>query len=84
MKLLLEVEASKRTLSVSTSANCAVESLAEGMDYSGVVNRTRFDLISSKVYQSITDKALEAVKKAGLDPVEIHEVRPGSFGHEPC
>ena len=79
MKLLLEVESSKRTLSVSTSANCAVESLAEGMDYSGVVNRMRFDLISSKVHQSITDKALEAVKKAGLDPAEIHEVRSYIF-----
>ena len=73
-KLRLQVESTKRTLSASTSATCAVESLAEGVDFSGTVNRTRFDLLSAKVYQGIVDKAKEAITQAGLDPLQIHEV----------
>jgi heat shock protein 1/8 len=74
-KLFLEAEVTKRSLSASTSATCAVESLMDGVDFSTTINRTRFDLLCGSIYQSIVDKALEAIEKAGLDPVQVHEVR---------
>jgi len=73
-KLYLEVESTKRTLSASTTATCAVESLAEGMDFSATVNRTRFDLLARDVYSRILSKATEAISQASLDSVQIHEV----------
>lgn len=73
-KLRLEVEQTKRTLSASTSATIAIESLSDGLDFSGNVNRTRLDLLCSSIYGAIVNRAEEAVKQAGLDPVQIHEV----------
>lgn len=73
-KLTLEVEGTKRTLSASTAGPCSVESLAQGLDFSGTVNRTRFDLISSPVYSKIVAQITEALKQASIDPVQIQEV----------
>jgi molecular chaperone DnaK (HSP70) len=73
-KLLLEAEAVKKSLSASASANASVESLMEGMDFKSTINRIRFDLLARKVYQRVIDFALEAVKKASLEPIDIDEV----------
>jgi len=74
MKLQLSCETTKRTLSASNSANCSIESLAEGMDYHGSINRSRFDLLSGKVYSRILDNVSSALKKADLDPLQVQEV----------
>ena len=74
MKLRLACETVKRTLSASTSANCSVESLSEGLDFSGSINRTRFDLLSSKLYEGILEVVKKAVKAADLDVLQIQEV----------
>lgn len=74
MKLRLSCEITKRTLSASNSATCSVESLAEGMDFSGSINRSRFDLLSSKVYSSITSRITEALQQASVDPLDVQEV----------
>ena len=74
MKLQLSCETTKRTLSASNSANCSIESLAEGMDYHGSINRSRFDLLSAKVYSRILDNVSSALKKADLDPLQVQEV----------
>jgi molecular chaperone DnaK (HSP70) len=76
MKLLLEAESVKKSLSASASANASVESLMEGMDFKSSINRIRFDMLARKVYQQIADFALEAVKKASLEPIDIDEVQP--------
>lgn len=79
MKLRLACETVKRTLSASTSANCSIESLSEGIDFSGSINRTRFDLLSAKVYASIEDVIKRALDKAGLDQLQVQEVSKGVF-----
>lgn len=74
MKLLIESEVVKKSLSASTSANVSVESLMDGIDYKSSINRIRFDMLAKKVHQQIVDFALEAVKKADLEPIDIDEV----------
>lgn len=74
MKLRLAVEVTKKSLSASNTAPCSVESLAEGMDFHGTVNRTRFDLLSSAVYAKISQRVGEALAKSGLDSIQISEV----------
>ena len=76
MKLLLESESVKKSLSASATANVSVESLMEGYDFKSSINRIRFDMLARKVYQQIADFALEAVKKASLEPIDIDDVTP--------
>lgn len=74
MKLRLAVEVTKKSLSASTTAPCSVESLAEGLDFHGTVNRMRFDLLAASVYARIVAQVEKAVSQAGLDPLEVLEV----------
>ncbi|GAA5997808.1 ribosome-associated complex protein SSZ1 [Rhodotorula paludigena] len=74
MKLRLAVEVTKKSLSASTSAPCSVESLADGLDFHGTVNRMRFDLLASSIYARIVAKVREAVEQAQLDPLDISEI----------
>lgn len=74
MKLRLAVEVTKKSLSASNSAPCSVESLAEGMDFHGSINRMRFDLLASSVYAGIVSQVEKALQKANLDPLQIQEV----------
>lgn len=74
MKLRLAVEVTKKSLSASNSAPCSIESLAEGMDFHGTVNRMRFDLVAASIYSGIIAKVEEALKQAKLDPLEVQEV----------
>ncbi|WFD03394.1 Hsp70 protein that interacts with Zuo1p [Malassezia obtusa] len=73
-KLRNEAEVTKRSLSASNSAQCSVESLAEGLDFSGNINRTRFNLLAGSVYQRAQANVAEAIKQAQLDPCQIDEV----------
>ncbi|CAO1616350.1 unnamed protein product [Sympodiomycopsis kandeliae] len=73
-KLRYEAEHTKRALSASTSAQCAVESLAEGVDFSGSINRMRLDLLAGPVYGKVVKTVEEALKKAGLDASQVDEV----------
>ncbi|GAA5970974.1 hypothetical protein JCM11641_004527 [Rhodosporidiobolus odoratus] len=74
IKLRLAVEVTKKSLSASTSAPCSVEALAEGLDYHGTINRSRFDLLSAPIYARIISKVEEALKQANLDPLQVQEV----------
>ena len=78
-KLVLEAESVKKTLSASASANVSVESLMDGLDFKSSINRVRFDMLARKIYQRIAEFALEAVKKATLEPIDIDEVSSLSF-----
>ena len=73
-KLQLEAEAVKKALSLSASATFSVESLAEGLDFRSTVNKTRYELLAGKVFQSFTRLIEEVVKKADLDLLDIDEV----------
>ncbi|KAJ2371365.1 Hsp70 protein that interacts with Zuo1p, partial [Coemansia sp. RSA 2603] len=73
-KLKQAVETTKRTLSSATTAPCAVESLAEGIDFNGAINRTRFDIMSGKVYGPLLDVISKVISDAGYTPAQVDQV----------
>ncbi|KAL7749966.1 Hsp70 protein that interacts with Zuo1p [Sorochytrium milnesiophthora] len=73
-KLLLACELTRRVLSINTTANCHVESLSEGMDFSSVVNRVRFETMCRKWKQSLTAFVQQSLDNAGFASVEVDEV----------
>ena len=74
-KIKLEAEATKKALSLGGNAALSVESLADGIDFSSTVNRTRYELLAGKTFSSITRLIQEAVSGAELDILDIDEVR---------
>ncbi|EPQ61321.1 actin-like ATPase domain-containing protein [Gloeophyllum trabeum ATCC 11539] len=74
-KLRLAIEHTKRTLSASPgAATCSVESLKDGLDFTGSINRLRFDMEVRPIYNQIYDKVKELVESAKLDLYDIDEV----------
>ncbi|KAJ5608902.1 Ribosome-associated complex subunit SSZ1 [Penicillium herquei] len=83
-KLKLEGEGTRKALSLSANAQLSIESLADGIDYGSTVNRTRFELLSGKVFAQFTDLIQQVVKKANLDVLDIDEVIfSGGASHTP-
>ncbi|GAB7346144.1 hypothetical protein MBLNU457_4891t1 [Dothideomycetes sp. NU457] len=83
-KLKQEAEAVKKSLSIGTSAAFSIESLADGNDFSLTVNRTRYELLANKVFGAFTRLIEGAVKKAGLDPLDVGEIiLAGGSSHTP-
>lgn len=74
-KLKLEAENTKKALSLGTSAALSIESLADGKDFSSTINRTRYELLSGKVFGQFSRLIQSAVDKSGLDVLDIDEVR---------
>ncbi|KAG1722783.1 Hsp70 protein-domain-containing protein [Suillus paluster] len=74
-KLRLAVEHTKRTLSASPgAATCSVESLKDGLDYTGSINRLRFDMEVRSVYNKVYTKVKELVASAGMDLYDVDEI----------
>ncbi|KAI9733289.1 MAG: Hsp70 protein that interacts with Zuo1p [Cirrosporium novae-zelandiae] len=83
-KLNLESELTKKALSLGVSATFSSESLADGIDFTSTVNRTRYELLSGKVFTRFTRLIEDAVKKAELDVLDIDEViLSGGTSHTP-
>lgn len=83
-KLKLEAEATKKALSLGGKASCSVESLADGVDFSSTINRTRYELLAGKVFGAFTRLIEEAVRKADLDILDVDEViLSGGTSHTP-
>ncbi|KAF5319814.1 hypothetical protein D9611_012879 [Ephemerocybe angulata] len=74
-RLRLAIEHTKRTLSASPgAATCSVESLKDGMDYTGSINRMRFDMVAAPVYSAIASAVVELLASAGVDSKEVGEI----------
>ncbi|KAJ1966217.1 Hsp70 protein that interacts with Zuo1p [Dipsacomyces acuminosporus] len=73
-KLKQAAEVTKRTLSASATAPCAVESLADGIDFSGTINRTRFDILANRTYAPLLDTIGAVVAEAGYTPAQVGQV----------
>ena len=73
-KLKLEAEATKKALSLGANASCSIESLADGIDFSSTINRSRYEMLAVKVFGHFTRLVEEAVKKAKLDVLDIDKV----------
>ncbi|CEJ55985.1 Putative Molecular chaperones HSP70/HSC70, HSP70 superfamily [Penicillium brasilianum] len=83
-KLKLEGEGTRKALSLSANAQLSIESLVDGIDYGSTVNRTRFELLSGKVFAQFTGLIEQVVKKAELDVLDIDEVIfSGGASHTP-
>lgn len=83
-KLKLECEAVKKALSIGTTANFSVESLANGVDFTATINRSRYDLLASKHIAAFARLVTHAVEKAQLDPLDISEIiLAGGNSHTP-
>lgn len=83
-KLKFESEATKRALSIGQNASFSVESLAEGADFTSTINRLRYETIARKVFDGFNRLVEGAVKKAGLDVLDIDEViLSGGTSHTP-
>lgn len=83
-KLRLESEATKKALSLGNSAAFSAESLMDGIDFSSSINRSRYDLLASKVFASFTRFIETSVNKAGLDVLDIDEILlAGGTAHTP-
>lgn len=74
-KLKLEAEGTRKALSLGANASISVESLADGIDFSSTINRTRYETLANKVFGSFTRLIEGAVKKADLDLLDVDEVR---------
>lgn len=83
-KLKSEIEFTKKTLSLSTSATISIDSLAEGYDFHGLINRSRYELLSKKVFDQMVKLVETVITKAGLDLLDIDEViLAGGASHTP-
>jgi len=74
-KLRLAIEHTKRTISASPgAATCSVESLKDGMDYTGSINRMRFDMLGSPIYAAVAKEIIDLLASVAIDPHDIDEV----------
>jgi heat shock 70kDa protein 1/2/6/8 len=74
-KLRLAIEHTKRTISASPgAATCSVESLKDGVDFTGTINRLRFDLEASAVYNAVVKASIDLLRSASFDPVLVEEI----------
>jgi molecular chaperone DnaK (HSP70) len=82
-KLKLETEVTKKALSLGGNATISIESLAEGMDFSSTINRTRYELLATKVFNEFVRLVETVIKKAELDVLDIDEVYPSTSQSRP-
>lgn len=73
-KLLLEAEIIRKTLSNSTSSQFGIDSVTKGMDFSGSINRLKFELNSRHVFTKFNQFISNLLKKADVDAFFIDEV----------
>ncbi|KAF2485988.1 heat shock protein-like protein 70 [Neohortaea acidophila] len=83
-KLTLDAESVKKALSIGGSASFSVESLIDGLDFNLTVNRTRYELLSNKIFMAFTRLVESAVQKADLDILDIDTILlSGGTSHTP-
>jgi molecular chaperone DnaK (HSP70) len=83
-KLKLESESTKKALSIGANATISIESLVDGTDFTSNINRTRYELLSSKIFGGISREIEGVVKKAELDVLDIDEIiLSGGTSHTP-
>jgi heat shock protein 1/8 len=74
-KLRLAIEHTKRTISASPgAATCSVESLKDGVDYTGSINRMRFDMVVNSVYLAVASAVSALLADAGVDAHNVDEI----------
>ena len=75
VKLRSAAEACKQILSMLGTAQCFVESLCEGVDFSYNITRARFESLIISCLSEYTQPALEVLEKSGVKKDSITKVR---------
>jgi len=74
-KLRLAIEHTKRTISASPgAATCSVESLKDGVDFAGSINRMRFDMVASTTYANIGNAVIDLLASIAFDSHDVDEI----------
>lgn len=73
-KLVLEAETLRRTLSNSTTSQFGIDSVASGFDFSGSLNRLKFEVAARQVFTKFADFVNALLTKAAVDPLAVDEV----------
>ncbi|KAH6567274.1 hypothetical protein BASA50_007317 [Batrachochytrium salamandrivorans] len=73
-KLHKACERAKRALTRQDTAPCSVESLYDGMDYSGNINRGRFEMLAEPLYARCRETVAKALAEAGVVAENVDEV----------
>lgn len=85
MRIASECEGVVRTLSTAAEATVDIDSLCEGIDYSGKISRVRFEDLSLAVFLSVKEltlRALEAAASAGFQSTDVtHIIYAGAPFH---
>jgi heat shock protein 1/8 len=74
-KLRLAMDDTKKSLQASIgAAACSVESLKDGVDFSGTINRLRFDVLLAPIYATVIKEIAIALECAGVAKEQVDEV----------
>jgi len=73
-RLQTECDAAKRTLSSSTQATVEVDSLLEGIDFSCVVTRAKFEELNQDLFKKSMDSVERVLSDAKIAVQEVDEV----------
>lgn len=73
-KLVLEAESLRKTLSNSTTAQFGIDSVASGFDFSGSLNRLKYEIIVRGVFSKLSQFVSDLLTKASLSPLLVDEV----------
>tara|TARA_B100000524_G_scaffold315259_1_gene193359 strand:- start:52 stop:1989 length:1938 start_codon:yes stop_codon:yes gene_type:complete len=73
-RLQTACETAKKTLSSSTTATIEIDSLFEGIDYTSIITRARFEDICSDLFKKTFDPVDKVLRDAKISKSSIHEI----------
>ena len=73
-RLQTACEKAKRTLSSSTSANLEIDSLYDGVDFSSVITRAKFESLCSDLFRKTLDPVEKVLKDSGISKSKVDEI----------
>lgn len=73
-RLRIQCERVKRTLSTSTTATIEIDSLYDGIDYTGSVSRARFEELNIDLFNSTLSSVEKCLMDSGLSKNDIDEI----------
>lgn len=73
-RLLSAAEKAKRTLSTTTSTNIEVDSLYEGLDFTCVLTRAKFESLCIDIFQRTMAPVDQVLKDSGLSKDKVDEI----------
>lgn len=73
-KLKRDIEKAKRTLSATHETTIEIEDLVEGLDFSEVLTRAKFEELNSDLFRSTVEPMQTALDDSGLKKHQIDEI----------